>query len=343
MIVERPHLKKSDLSDSTCIVEVVDRPNQDQVNLKMFYGKPGSRTTEICFPFDLSKDTATDVVSEMIKENLIYDYDEPMARRKLEEAIRMILLGQIRSSSVELKSTTRSTPVVSPLLSPQSSSNAFIPPLSGIPPSNVVVPSLSSHQMTPRSLSPVRGSSPTRQHIPTDPLLYSDSHSYKSSSSIDAVSCSSSTPSNSSLTKSSQDSAVQARLRELQEINLKGLGSMGVNPSKHPSQKSQSMTNMNDIWPMTFGGNDKTSPTRRETVPIVSVNQSRVTHTLQAPIIPRPVSQRPPDSFTNNSVSSGVPPPPPSRHTRQRSSSSSSSVITGVSFELEEFKLEKDF
>ncbi|KAJ3089393.1 Serine/threonine-protein kinase wnk3 [Quaeritorhiza haematococci] len=76
---------------SQIVVEVVENAagiGEDEILLKMVYVVPGKPNQEIKFPFNLGEDTATDVVSEMVKENLIEAEDETMARRRLEEAIR---------------------------------------------------------------------------------------------------------------------------------------------------------------------------------------------------------------------------------------------------------------
>jgi serine/threonine protein kinase len=77
---------------ATCEVDVISPVTDDEVTLKMVY-HTGTNTSEIRFPFNLSIDTATDVVSEMVRENLINAIDEQLTRRRIEEAIRSVLIG----------------------------------------------------------------------------------------------------------------------------------------------------------------------------------------------------------------------------------------------------------
>ncbi|KAJ3244840.1 Serine/threonine-protein kinase wnk3 [Chytriomyces hyalinus] len=84
---------------STVVIELCDRHSESTVTLRMVYTSSGNQTHEIKFPFNLPLDTATDVVSEMVKENLIEARDEVLARRKLEEKVKGILLGRVEESS----------------------------------------------------------------------------------------------------------------------------------------------------------------------------------------------------------------------------------------------------
>ncbi|KAJ3246055.1 hypothetical protein HDU77_009121 [Chytriomyces hyalinus] len=84
---------------STVVIELCDRHSESTVTLRMVYTSGGNQTHEIKFPFNLPLDTATDVVSEMVKENLIEARDEVLARRKLEEKVKGILLGRVEESS----------------------------------------------------------------------------------------------------------------------------------------------------------------------------------------------------------------------------------------------------
>ncbi len=77
----------------TCDVEAVGPVNEDEVTLKMVY-HTGTSSCEIKFPFNLTDDTATDVVSELVKENLILAIDEQLTRRRIEEAVRGVLIKQ---------------------------------------------------------------------------------------------------------------------------------------------------------------------------------------------------------------------------------------------------------
>jgi hypothetical protein len=98
-------------------VDLVDRISENIIVLRMVYSPSPSpsdlstsQTTiipnlsqEIQFPFNLPEDTATDVVSEMVKENLILERDEVSARRRLEEKVREVLLGKARENVVRRK------------------------------------------------------------------------------------------------------------------------------------------------------------------------------------------------------------------------------------------------
>lgn len=77
----------------TCDVEAIGPVNEDEVTLKMVY-HTGTSSCEIKFPFNLTDDTATDVVSELVKENLILAIDEQLTRRRIEEAVRGVLMKQ---------------------------------------------------------------------------------------------------------------------------------------------------------------------------------------------------------------------------------------------------------
>ncbi|KAJ3414727.1 hypothetical protein HDV05_006164 [Chytridiales sp. JEL 0842] len=85
---------------NTIRVDFVDRVSSDVIVLRMVYAPSDSASLpqEIQFPFNLPEDTATDVVSEMVKENLINAEDEVLARRRLEEKVRSVLLGKVRAS-----------------------------------------------------------------------------------------------------------------------------------------------------------------------------------------------------------------------------------------------------
>ncbi|KAJ3100036.1 Serine/threonine-protein kinase wnk1 [Physocladia obscura] len=85
---------------STVIIELFDRHSESTVTLRMLYTSASTRQTyDFRFPFNLPDDTSTDVVSEMVKENLIEAQDEALARRKLEEKVKNILLGRVEESS----------------------------------------------------------------------------------------------------------------------------------------------------------------------------------------------------------------------------------------------------
>ena len=76
----------------SCVVEVV-QVQDDEVTLSMQY-RSKKNTVQIRFPFHLATDTATDVVSELVKEKLIFEEDEQLIRRKIEEVIRSMLIKQ---------------------------------------------------------------------------------------------------------------------------------------------------------------------------------------------------------------------------------------------------------
>ncbi|KAJ3385464.1 Serine/threonine-protein kinase wnk3 [Lobulomyces angularis] len=76
------------------LIEVIGEPSLNEVILQMVYCPKSSHSETIKFPFNLDEDTATDVISEMVQENLIHEQDEQLARRKLEAVIRKVLLGR---------------------------------------------------------------------------------------------------------------------------------------------------------------------------------------------------------------------------------------------------------
>ena len=77
-------------SIATCAVDSLFG-ELDNLNLRMVYNT-GSNPQEIKFPFDLNNDTATDVVTELVEAKLIQAVDEGLARRRIEEAVRSILM-----------------------------------------------------------------------------------------------------------------------------------------------------------------------------------------------------------------------------------------------------------
>ncbi|KAJ3113042.1 hypothetical protein HDU96_003852 [Phlyctochytrium bullatum] len=74
------------------VLDVAERPNESIVIFRMVYTETPGSSKEIRFPFNLPEDTATDVVSEMVKENLVGGKDEQAVRRRLEEKVKGILL-----------------------------------------------------------------------------------------------------------------------------------------------------------------------------------------------------------------------------------------------------------
>ncbi|KAH6562220.1 hypothetical protein BASA50_004859 [Batrachochytrium salamandrivorans] len=103
--LQKPSQLQSPLSalpTSICIIEIVSYSVPDTVNLKMTYGTLPSETSDIRFPFNLGEDTVTDVVAEMVRESLVLASDEQAARRKIEETVRLILMGQRASGFGQL-------------------------------------------------------------------------------------------------------------------------------------------------------------------------------------------------------------------------------------------------
>lgn len=308
LISERPRLRSlvSNL-DTYCVVECKDRPSEDEVTLKMMYGITGGPVSEIVFPFKLSEDTATDVVSEMIRENLIDEHDEQLTRRKLEEAVRLVLLGQIRSTSVELLSR-RWSPSSSPTLFPSQKtapppmeplSSAEVAPIPISQPSVAHQPrvhptqtpeqSFSNHSVpsaydSPNSqfsrspaMSATLGSTVSSDRIPSMEPLPRPMMMATFPTPAPSTSASTTTPQQdqhltlvgSPLSKAASfvDPAVQSKLKELQELNLKGLGSLELNasansnPGPRPAMhqrtvsRTSSYSSFSEQWPLTFGSN----------------------------------------------------------------------------------------
>jgi hypothetical protein len=220
-ILERPANNSTTATGTNCIVEVLGRPSQDEVTLRMVYGILGGTASEIKFPFKLTEDTATDVVQEMIKESIIASQDEQLARRKLEEAIRMILLGQIRNNpNSELKAIYNYSPQPSPEIRPQNS---------------------------------------LQTSDPAQPLQLPGSLSLESIKSADSNSTQSSqgnfTPSTGRSSVTTDGSSVRVKLRELEELNLRGLNSLNLKLNSGQSQKSNNRANSQDgdkPWPVTW-------------------------------------------------------------------------------------------
>ncbi|KAJ3215602.1 putative serine/threonine-protein kinase wnk5 [Dinochytrium kinnereticum] len=77
-------------------IELVGKTSDAIFTLKMLYtasldDKNSTRMPsqrEMKFPFNIVEDTATDVVSEMVRESLVKEEDEPVVRKRLEEAIK---------------------------------------------------------------------------------------------------------------------------------------------------------------------------------------------------------------------------------------------------------------
>jgi hypothetical protein len=82
------------------IVDLVSKDSTDEsiIQLRLTY----KEKEKINFPFNLKEDTATDVISEMVSENILDGDDQSLARRKLEETIRehyISMKGSTASSS----------------------------------------------------------------------------------------------------------------------------------------------------------------------------------------------------------------------------------------------------
>ncbi|KAI8804700.1 kinase-like domain-containing protein [Cladochytrium replicatum] len=101
-------ISNSQAKISSVMVDILDRPNENEVQLKMVYAAAGRASKDIKFPFSLLDDTATDVVAEMVRENLIEGPDEQLARRKLEEAVKNVFLRQQREGGWRGPSPTNS-------------------------------------------------------------------------------------------------------------------------------------------------------------------------------------------------------------------------------------------
>ena len=100
---------------AVCLIEALGilmsttNPSQiETVNLKMTY-RSGKTTQEIKFPFLLAEDTATDVVSEMVREGLLNAADEQVARRRIEEVVRFVLMRR-RSSDMSNQGANNNDP-----------------------------------------------------------------------------------------------------------------------------------------------------------------------------------------------------------------------------------------
>ncbi|KAI9342458.1 kinase-like domain-containing protein, partial [Zopfochytrium polystomum] len=100
------------IPQSTDALADADVLSESVVTLRMVYSVPGrEKAQEIRFPFNLPEDTATDVISEMVKENLIDAADEQLARRKLEEKVKGFLLAKITPAIRGVGTESQYTPV----------------------------------------------------------------------------------------------------------------------------------------------------------------------------------------------------------------------------------------
>ncbi|KAI8912562.1 kinase-like domain-containing protein, partial [Gorgonomyces haynaldii] len=82
---------------STNAVQQQEQDSSESLTAMMYNN--GTVCQEIKFPFDLNEDTATDVVAELVEAKLIEAIDEQLVRRRIEEAVRFILIRQ-RSTDV---------------------------------------------------------------------------------------------------------------------------------------------------------------------------------------------------------------------------------------------------
>ena len=119
--------KKGEIENSvkvaSCVIEVV-QVLEDEVTLSMQY-RSGKNSIQIRFPFHLATDTATDVVTELVKEKLIFEEDDQIIRRKIEEVIRGTLIKQRDAGSEKSFDQKRpSSDVAPPLSSPYTSNHS---------------------------------------------------------------------------------------------------------------------------------------------------------------------------------------------------------------------------
>ncbi|KAJ3345447.1 Serine/threonine-protein kinase wnk8 [Entophlyctis luteolus] len=108
----------------TVVIELIDRHSESTVTLKMVYTAQSRNTNEIKFPFNLPEDTATDVVSEMVREQLVDARDESIVRKKLEEKVKSILLGRVEESSRRVWEAPPSS-AASTVIAPSASANGI--------------------------------------------------------------------------------------------------------------------------------------------------------------------------------------------------------------------------
>jgi hypothetical protein len=258
LIVERPTLSKainnSGIPDSHCVVEFIDRPSEDEVILKMLYGARGAAVSEIRFPFKFPEDSVEGVVSEMIKETLIEKQDGVLVQMKLRESLKNALnnlkkeIGARSDSCISV--SPLSSPGLKPVLSSQNSteelSRSFLPQNVDVTPENASL-SLPRYTTAPAVY-------PTPWNTLPRSSLEKDNKASEARNLLPAVL----SPTNSHLQSGMVDS-VQSRLRELQELNLQGLGSMDANKNstinRHTLGRIQTTIGLGDShqWPITFG------------------------------------------------------------------------------------------
>lgn len=255
LIVERPTLSKainnSGIPDCHCVVEFIDRPSEDEVILKMLYGAHGASISEIRFPYKLLEDTAEGVVAEMIKEALIQKQDEVLAQMKLRESLKTVF-SHPRKGEVPVQDSPLSSPVLKPSVALHHTvdlsgraSETSIQMVTNPTQDALVLPRSASNQLS----YPTPWNTLPRAGLSFPDKSTSDGKQFQNSS-ISPASC---PPS------AAMDEAVQSRLKELQEINLQGLGSMDPNKNIPANRTSlpriQSTIGLGDShqWPITFG------------------------------------------------------------------------------------------
>jgi serine/threonine protein kinase len=219
---------------ATCEVDAISPVIDEEVTLKMVY-HTGTNTSEIRFPFHLSTDTATDVVSELVRENLINAMDEQLTRRRIEEAIRTVLIGQ--------RWTSLSSSITSDHLRSESGSTADEKSITDSSP--LLGPTEGSHGNT--KLEPLEEVSPVIQFAPVE------------TSTTPPVS--SPTPLNPNMTPTVQGSLIESiqdrtlaqdtlrknqelaeKLTQLQELNLKSFDDTGKQKKQVSMQDSHKLT-----------------------------------------------------------------------------------------------------
>lgn len=251
-IMERRASSLERTSTSTCTVISTLGITADEVTLTMVYNT-GHAAQEIKFPFDLSQDTATDVVSELVDGKLINAEDDQLVRRKIEEAVRSILIRQRANDSnipVEVDNIEPEARVVL------------------LPGSNIVEEKISPKR--PATSSPVYISAQPAQeplhvplHIPVpigippkETANFADFHTFSPMLIPDAW-----------------ESDLDARLRALQEINLLGFDNSNARP-KSVGKSSSSLPNgsATHITGNSITGSLSASPTHFEFPPSESIS-----------------------------------------------------------------------
>ncbi|KAI9093997.1 hypothetical protein DFS34DRAFT_250180 [Phlyctochytrium arcticum] len=74
---------------TVCSVEIIERLQDSQVQVKMIYTRPGRPSQEIKFPFSPLQDTPMEVIEEMVGEGIVDGADAGLAVERLENAVRI--------------------------------------------------------------------------------------------------------------------------------------------------------------------------------------------------------------------------------------------------------------